>query len=168
MNEADRVRAAGAFRRALVEGDVEQMMAAWREVYGHLPQPANEAEGLVIMHRARAEAECVPLAKRIYSHHWLTERGYPSGLPDHLKPKAERIYPRIVEAVGISVNFPRMFKWAEKLVERAMCDAVEDCYADGRTDPDYVSRAMMAARERKMAELLGRSGQANVRTTSIF
>jgi hypothetical protein len=65
----------------------------------------SDAEALVTLHHARTQAESIALKLRAWSHRWLLEHGYPSGLPDHLKPSAERIYPRVVEGVGISVNF---------------------------------------------------------------
>jgi hypothetical protein len=50
------------------------------------------------------KAETVSFKARAWSHRWLTERALPSGLPDRLKPSAERVYSRVVEGVGISVN----------------------------------------------------------------
>lgn len=156
IDHAERVRTAGAFRAALAEGDTVTLMGLWSTLYANLPQPRDLDEMAVVMHRARTEAESVPIAKRLYSHCWLTDRGLASGLPDRLRPKAEQVHPKIVTGVGVSVNFRmKEFKWAEKIVERAMCDAVEDCYADGKTDPDYVSVAMENARLRAMRQLFG-------------
>ncbi len=71
-------------------------------------------------------------------------------MPDELKPKAERIYPRIVEAVGVSVkamggNIP-----LAKAIERAMSDAAAEAYADGNRNPAFIKQRMQEARERVM------------------
>jgi hypothetical protein len=92
-----------AFRGALERGDLSWLRRFWAEVMPGFPQVA-EADAEFVMHRARTESESVSLKARAYSHRWLEEREYPSGLPDALKPKAERMYPRVVEGVGISVN----------------------------------------------------------------
>jgi hypothetical protein len=86
---------------------------------------------------------------RAYSHSWLCERGLPSALPDHLKPKADRLYPRVVEAVGVSVKdlSGRRREYARRL-EMAMADAVAEAYADGRREPEFVKARMQEARER--------------------
>ena len=143
MNHAD------AFRRCLIELDVVGVCDLWFHVCPHLPQPKNNEEVLVTIHYARTTAQTVPLKLRCYSHAWLTERGLPSGLPDWWKPKAARLYPHQVTAVGVSVkalseaNAP-----LARAIEKAMSDAVQECYADGVTDPDIVKSRMDAARQR--------------------
>lgn len=108
------------------------------------------------MHRARTEAESVSLDGRAYSHAWLVERSLPSGLPDHLKPRAERLYPRIVEGVGVSINFRSpILKPIAPLVERAVSDAVAEAYADGRTEPGFVRARMKEAKTRAIKHLVG-------------
>jgi hypothetical protein len=141
MNHAD------AFRRCLIELDVVGMCDLWFHVSPHLPQPKNNDEALTTLHYARTQAESIPVKLRCYSHSWLCERGLPSGLPDRLKPKADRLYPHEVRAVGIAVkamsaaNAPRA-----RAIEKAMSDAVLECYADGVTDPDAIKVRMNAAR----------------------
>lgn len=108
------------------------------------------------MHIARTQAETVSFKARAWSHRWLTERGLPSHLPDRLKPSAERLYPRVVEGVGISVNTRNPFlKPAMIEVRQSMEAVVADCYANGDTAPAIVRPRMMEARERTMRQLFG-------------
>lgn len=145
-----------AFRNLLEAGDIEGLRSFWRVQAPHLPQPETRADAEIVMHRARTEAESVSFKARAYSHRWLCERAIPSGLPDDLKPKAERIYPRVVSAVGISVKTASpILKPIAAEVEKAMADAVEDMYADGRTDPALVKARMAEVRQAKWRELIG-------------
>ena len=145
-----------AFRNLLEAGDGEALRAAWSEVAPHLPQPKTPAQAETMMHHARTQAESVSFAKRAYSHRWLTERGLPSGLPDGMKPKAERLYPRVVDAVGISCSAKNpMLAPAMNLIRSAMEAAVMECYADGDTEPSLVKARMMAARQGEMRRLFG-------------
>src|SRR6185312_14636340 len=96
---------------------------------------------------------------RAWSHRWLVERGHPSGLPDRLKPRAERAYPRIVKAVGIAVKMPAAFREVGLEVRRAMADAVEILAADGvdLDDRERVQAYMFEARARTLKQMLGAS-----------
>jgi hypothetical protein len=147
------------FRRCLEALDVAAQRKLWRHVSPHLAQPKNDAEALVTIHHARTQAASIPLKLRAYSHRWLCDHGYPSGLPDDLKPSAERIYPRVVESVGISVNFgsPVLAPVAAE-VRGAMEHAVLDAYADKRTEPAFLRTRMQEARETTMRKLVGRLG----------
>ena len=143
MNHAD------AFRRCLIDLDVVGICDLWFHVNPHLPQPKNNDEALATIHYARTQANSIPLKLRCYSHAWLCERGLPSGLPDHWKSKASRLYPHEVRAVGVAVK--AMSAASEPLaraIEKAMSAAVAECYADGVTDPDIVKSRMDAARQR--------------------
>jgi hypothetical protein len=143
MNHADE------FRRCLIDLDVVGICDLWFHVCPHLPQPKNNEEALVTMHYARTTARTVPLRLRCYSHAWLTERGLPSGLPDWWKPKAARLYPHQVKAVGVSVKaLSEANASRARAIEKAMSDAVAECYADGVTDPDVVKARMDEARQR--------------------
>jgi hypothetical protein len=104
---------------------------------------------LLVLHFARTKTEALAFRLRAYSHSWLCERSLPSALPDHLRPAADRLYPRIVEAVGVSVKdlSGRRQEYARRL-EWAMADAVAEAYADGRRDPEFVRLRMQEARER--------------------
>jgi hypothetical protein len=141
MNHAD------AFRRCLTELDVAGIRNLWSYISPHLPQPKNDEEALVTLHYARTCAGSVPIRLRCYSHAWLCERGLPSGLPEWMKPKANRLYPHKVKAVGIAVkamseaNVPRA-----RAIEKAMSDAVLECYADGITDTTVIRSRMDEAR----------------------
>ncbi|GAA2888082.1 hypothetical protein GGQ99_004792 [Aminobacter niigataensis] len=145
-----------AFRRCLVELDVAGARALWREVSPHLRQPANDVETLFMLHRARTEAASIDLKLRAYSHRWLVDNGYPSGLPDTLRPRAERLYPRVVDAVGVCVrpSSSDMIPLAKE-VERAMSDAIADAYAEGRKYPEFVRARMLEARAATRKKLLG-------------
>lgn len=144
------------FRRCLEELDVAGVWRLWHIVQPNLPQPATDREALVTLHVARTQATSIRFRLRAYSHRWLTDNGYPSMLPDELKPRAERVYPKIVDAVGISVNMrsPDM-KPLAALIRKSMEDAVQGCYADGKRDPVFVKARMMEARRNTMKKLLG-------------
>lgn len=133
-------------RRCLEDGDVQGVRKLWAHLSPHLPQPVSDLDALKVMHMARTHAASVKFRLRAYSHHWLTEHGLPSGLPDHLRPRAERMYPRIVDAVGIAVK-SRLPDLRLEL-ETAMSAAVMEAYADNRKDPSFVKARMMEARER--------------------
>lgn len=135
------------FRQALEECDVALVRKLWAHVSPHLPQPKTDHEALITIHVARTAASTIAFKLRAYSHRWLIDNGYPSQLPDELKPKAERIYPSIADAVGVSVRAgsPERKPLAEA-VEKAMSDAVAESYADGKRDPLIVKERMREAR----------------------
>jgi hypothetical protein len=110
------------------------------------------------MHRARTAAQSISLRARAYSHAWLCERGLPSGLPDELKPKAQRLYPVVALGVGISVNARNpLLRPAMAEVRGAMEHAVLDAEAEGRlADAPFVKARMDEAREKTMRALFGR------------
>jgi hypothetical protein len=147
--------AADEFRQALERGDVKHLRRIWSRVAPHLPQPASDEEAEIAMHQARTAARSVQFKHRAWSHRWLAERCHRSCLPDDLKPKAERLYPVVVSGVGIAVksNFPEVV--AE--VRGAMSDAVEEAFADGRTEPEFVRARMQEARTRAKLALFGRT-----------
>ena len=135
-------RFASAFRDALAQCDAARLGELWRHVFAHLPQPANHAELEIMLHRARTIAGSLTLKDRLYSHRWLEERGYPSGLPDGLRP--EPIRPRIIETIGISVNarIPAM----GREIHGAMVNVAGEMQADGVTDYPFIRQRMLAAR----------------------
>ena len=145
------------FRNLLEAGDVDGCRAYFAANAGHLPQAETREQAEIVMHRARTEAASVSLKARAYSHRWLCERRLPSGLPDALKPAAERLYPERKVSVGISVNFrsPHM-KPAEIIVRGAMEDAVLDADAHGRIeDSAFVTTRMNEAKQDAMKSLFG-------------
>lgn len=137
-------------RKCLEDLDVPRARTFWGHVAPHLPQPDSDLDALATLHRARTEAQSIPLNMRVYSHHWLENRGLPSGLPDHLKPKAERVFPQIVAAVGVAVaaRSPETEPLA-RLIQDAMNDAVREAHADGLLeDTPFVKARMAEARKR--------------------
>lgn len=138
------VRHATEMRRCLEDIDVAGARRLWSLMAPHVPQDATDAQLLVTLHMARTAAESINLRHRAYSHRWLLDNGHSSQLPDALKPRAERIYPRVVASVGIAA----MSKYPEvaREIGGAMIDVVENSYADGETDPAIVRPRMMEAR----------------------
>lgn len=148
------------FRNLLETGDVDGCRAYYAAHAPHLPQAETREQAEIVMHRARTEAGSVSLKARAYSHRWLLERDLPSGLPDALKPAADRLYPERKVSVGISINFrsPWM-KGAEAEVRGAMEDSVLDAEAHGRIeDSAFVSARMKEAKDGAMKALFGNIG----------
>lgn len=143
------------FRAALASGDVDLCQKLHNVLFPHVPA-TDRAGAETAMHMARSQAEWLPDRARCYSHAWLVERGLPSQLPDRLKPEAERLYPRIVEAVFVSANTnSAALKPLAKIVQAEMCNVVEDCFANGDRDPELVRSRMLDARARTVQQLLG-------------
>jgi len=144
------------FRLLLERMDSAGAMKAWKEWFPDMPQPKTQEEAEIVLHYARTVADSVGFNSRAYSHAWLTERRLPSGLPDHLKPRAQRMYPVQVQAVGISINFKNPFlKPAADQIRKVMETRVEECYAEGVTDPDIVKKHMLEAKEQEEKALFG-------------
>jgi hypothetical protein len=133
--------------RCLMDCDVEQLRKLDRHLMSQFAQHT-DAELLTTIHLARTVCNSIPFRQRAYSHRWLLERHYPSQLPDALKPKAERIYPRIVGCVGIASHSSPGRKGAfNRAVEQVMADAVLETYADGHAnEPQIVKARMMEKR----------------------
>jgi len=142
-------------RRCLLDLDVAAIRALWAQ-QAHLPQPATAAEALASLHYARTAAESIPLEARVYSHRWLLDHDLPSGLPDELRHRAERLYPVVHEGVAIVVmGTSPLTREVAPLIRSAMGDAVEECYADGRREPEIVRPRMLEARALVTRQLLG-------------
>jgi hypothetical protein len=146
-----------AFRNLLEQGDVDGLCAAWGTLFPGMPQPDTREQAEIVMHRARTETQSLALAPRAWSHRWLTERDLPSGLPDALRPSAERMYPRVALAVGISVNMRSAWmRPAVAEVRGAMEHAVLEADADGwLSDSVRVKARMLEAKGRTMRALFG-------------
>jgi hypothetical protein len=141
------------FHAALEKGDVSECRRIAAILFPHLPQGA-DAEAS--MHMARTQIPTISFKARAYSHRWLTERGLPSQLPDELKPRAERLYPVVAEAVFLSANSNSpILKPMMPLVQGAMSDAVEDCYANGDKAPALVRSRIQEARRKSIRQLAG-------------
>lgn len=144
-------------QQCMVTLDVTRAREIWRHVAPHLPPVKSDSDMLATLHLARTQSEVVNDKLRAWSHRWLLERGMPSGLPDHMRPSAERMYPRKAESVGISVNAKSdLVQPVIGRVRSAMEDAVLEVYADGRSaDTDLIKRRMAEARAGTMRKLLG-------------
>lgn len=144
------------FRSLLENCDVEGLRNIWKNIFPHMPQPENYEQAEIVMHHARTTAESMSFRARAYSHRWLTERDIPSGLPDKMKPKAERLYPVIADVVGISLNTNSEYLRPALIeVRKSMEDAVLDSYADGNKDPIHIQNRMNEARKKTMRALFG-------------
>src|SRR5215831_8842392 len=136
---------AAELRRCLLACDVEAVRRLWAEIAPHLPQRPEESaeQTLRSLHIARTAMRSLPFTARAYSHAWLTERGLPSQLPDPMRPRAERMYPRIVDGVGIAEGTRNpLLKPVALLVQDEIVDTVEDCYANGDKAPEIVKPRM--------------------------
>lgn len=148
--------AADEFRDALERGDFRHLRRIASVAMPHLPQPKTDAEAEIVMHHARTQAGNVTLRSRAWSHRWLTERNLPSGLPDELRPRAERMYPVVAEGVVIAAGaMSEAMRPAGKIIQGAMSDAVAEAYADRRTEPSFVRSRILAARDRAKRHLFG-------------
>lgn len=135
-----------AFRQCLDELDTVRARRAWAAAFPAYPPLGSDAEVLRVLHFSRTKASSIVLRKRAYSHRWLLERGLPSGLPDSLKPSAERLYPVTVGCVGVATK-TRSPLAVE--IRGAMEYAVNETYADGHAkQPEIVRGRMMEMRQR--------------------
>jgi hypothetical protein len=141
------------FRRCLVDCDVSTILKLWKHVFPSMPAPETDEDALICIHMTRTATERLPFRFRAYSHRWLEERGVTqkcrSLLPDELKPKAERMYPRIVSAVGVCVASMGNRKTDyHHAVSTEMCHRIEDLYADGIEDPVIVKANLKEIHDR--------------------
>lgn len=146
------------FRDYLDRCDIEGVRKLWKHVAPHLPQPHGDFEVQVMIHSARTQAEFLPLKLRAYSHQWMLANGLPSQLPEHLKPAAERYDFRFAYGVGIAMKTTSsgtdpqraLKKQLAREIQTAMGQAVEEAFADGRTDSDHLRRRMGDAKDRAL------------------
>lgn len=139
------------FARCLIDLDVAAARRLW-PVVNFAVQCGPDHEVLATLHLARTESEIIPTKLRQFSHAWLIEHGYPSKLPDIMKPKSEQIGPsRIVSAVGIAVHSE--LPGVGDAVRTAMERAVADAYAEGREDPKFVKARMEEAKAKELRAL---------------
>jgi hypothetical protein len=144
--------ASDEIRRCLIDLDIDGIVRVWGQVQPGFPVPSTRQEVLVTLHLARTAAITVPFRLRAYSHRWLTDNGYPSQLPDRLKPRAERIYPRTESAVGIAVK--SKYPVVKHAIQTAMQQAVLEAYADGHSnEPEIVRQRMLEARRKEQRGL---------------
>lgn len=157
------------FREYLATSDLNGLRSLWAHVAPHLPQPNGDYEVQVMMHMARTQSESIALNLRVYSHQWLLANGLPSQLPDRFKPVADRAHNGFALGVGIAmvtddpaqIADPQLRAEVEqkrkiaKMVQRAMGDAVEEAFAEGRKDTPFLRQRMGDARERVLRRLGG-------------
>jgi len=143
------------FRRCLVDCDTEGVRKIWKHVAPNMPLLETDEDTLICIHITRTATERLPFRFRAYSHSWLRERFpvNPSQIPDSLKPRAERMYPRIVSAVGICVaGFGNKKTEYHHYVSKKLCDVVAEMYADGIEDPDLIKARMKVVHDRLRSE----------------
>lgn len=117
------------FAQLLAEGNIDAVVGAWAKLFPGAELPADRRQGEVAMHYARTLASAVPLDKRAWSHRWLVDHGWPSGLPDELKPRAERLYPKAAEAVAVASARRQPYTAPVRAV---MEEQIKDAYATRR------------------------------------
>lgn len=138
----------------LERADIDGMRRLWRKVAPQMPVH-DDAGTLAAIHLARTKSELIRFNLRAYSHAWLIDHGYPSLLPDELRPRAQRIYPVTVHGVGIAVK--SKYDEVRITVAGAMQDAVLEAEADGKlTDAPFVKGRMTEARRRAIKQLFGK------------
>jgi len=144
------------FRAALESLDVPLLRKMWGHIAPNMPQPESDEVALQTAHYARTISP-FPFKLRAYSHAWLMERNLPSGLPDHMRPRAQRLYPITVGSVGIAVKgSTELGRAAAPQIRAVMEDAVHEAYADGHKDqPAIVKGRMMEARKWAIKKLFG-------------
>lgn len=143
------------FLRCMAELDVPQARRLFAVVMPHLPQPASDDAMLVQLHMARTQCPALSDRARFYSYRWLSDRGLPDQLPDHMRPAAERMFPKITDAVGIACGASSELLRPVALEMRgAMSDVVLEHYADGEKNPDIIRPRMLEAR-RKVQKAVG-------------
>lgn len=136
-------------RSAMSDGDADAVARIYDHAYPNMPK-ATQEEAAVVMHTARTASESMPLAKRLYSHAWLTDRGFRSQLPEELRPRSERVESVIVPAVGVAVSSFAQSAYRKeeaKAIERVMARAAGDMVRDGITDRARIAPRMWEARE---------------------
>jgi hypothetical protein len=147
------------FAQLLAAGDVDAVVAAWAKIFPNDTPPASRGEAEVTMHFARTVSAALIDRQRAWSHRWLLDHGWPSGLPDDMLPRAERLYPRAVEAVGIgsAMRLPTTVP-----LRAVMEEQVQDSYATSRIlrmpadeRAALVSGRMLDARAKERRKLLG-------------
>lgn len=146
--------AAFVFRQCLEDVDTERLEKAWENCYPHLPVPKRRDDTLIVIHTARTMTD-MPLRLRAYSHRWLLDHGHQSYLPDELKPSAERLYPKVATAVGLSINTTNsMLKPAMPIIRGAMEQAVQEAYADGKeADIPHIKKRIQEARDKAKRQI---------------
>lgn len=121
-----------AMMRCIRDCDAVLAMRIWKWERPNAAQPENVYQATMMLHYARTKLSNIPHKERFWSHCWLLDHAFPSALPDHLRAKAERMYPVEVAVVGIaSGSGPQRKNAFNYAVEKVMSDAVLEMQADG-------------------------------------
>ena len=124
-------------KRCIIELDIDAAQRLWHHMAPHMAKPESDEQTLMVLHMARTALDSAKFEARAYSHAWLCERSLPSQLPDKLKPRADRLYPRIVTAAAYSINFKSSFlKPIKSLVMKAIDERMNELWADSKKTPD--------------------------------
>lgn len=133
----------GALQKCMETMDVGFAHKYWSEMFPGQPPPKNYAETRICLHMARTASDYCRLPDRLYSHHWLTERQFPSKLPEKYRPSWDgRI---IVSAVGLIVKSVKDDVISQRraiAIRTAMEKGVLEMYDQGIEDPVLVSQHM--------------------------
>jgi hypothetical protein len=122
--------------------DHEVAMKIWKHARPSAAQPENDLQAIIMLHYARTKIASMPEALRLYSHCFLRDYNVPSALPDHLKPKAERLYPIGTRSVGTSsIKIGGEKTVFNRAIDKIMADAVLETYADGHADQPQIVKA---------------------------
>jgi hypothetical protein len=144
------------FLDLLRQGDVDGIIRVWRMIAPDQPQPESREAAEAAMHLARTQTEGLEFVYRGVSHMWLTERGLPSMLPDHLRPSLDRVEQRIEARTGVAVMASSEYmKPVAKEVEKAMAAAAGECHGNGTDDPEIIRAQMEQAKSRTLRQMLG-------------
>lgn len=145
--------------RCIRDLDVAGYRRLWRHIAPHLPQPTDDKQAAAMLHHARTQSTKLPLKLRAYSHRYLLDHGLPSGLPDHMKPKAERLYPVVREMVGLSINYSAAFlKPAADEIRSTLEIEVLDAFSGTRTvDHSKLRAHLLDTKDRAQQQLIGRT-----------
>ena len=136
-----------ALRSILNDLDIPRMRTYASEAEPHMPSLGSDFAVEARMHYARTLTQTIVPRKRFYSHRWLFDHDLPSGLPDRLKPAADRMYPRIVE--GVAICCASASSEVALSIRSAMERVVLESFADDERDPGVVRLRMMDARDRE-------------------
>lgn len=140
----------GDMLRCIRDLDHETARRLWKLERPNAPQPEGDYQAMMMLHYARTKLASIPERLRLYSHCWLRDAGFPSALPDALRPKAERMYPVGARAVGISSSKLNGTKTPlNYAVQKVMSDAVLETYADGHSHQPQIVKARILEKRRQ-------------------
>lgn len=151
------VKANDAMRQCLIELDARRARTIWHVIAPHLPRCDSDADMLTTLHVMRtAESHLTrwfPRHLRFYSHRWLLDQGLPSLLPDHLKPSAERMYPKKMRVLGYAPA-GAAGEEACAMIGAAMFTKFAELEADGTTDKARAEPEIQRARFKERRALM--------------